>query len=87
MGSKPSSSTTSTNKIDPQLMEMYMGNYNLAMDYFNQPYNPYPDQKIADMTPDQITAMDAVHANYDAIMGSGYRERLNALLGTDAQST
>ena len=86
MGSKPSSSTTSTNKIDPQLMEMYMGNYNLALDFFNQPYNPYPDQKIADMTPDQIAAMDAVRDNFDAVMGSGYRDRLNALLGTDAQS-
>ena len=83
MGSKSPSTTTSQTKIDPELMAMYKDNYGIAMDFFNQGFEPYTDDRIAEMTPDQLAAMEAVRGNFDSIMGAGYRDRLNELIGQD----
>lgn len=79
MGNRSPSTTTSQTKIDPELMAMYQDNYNIATDFFNEGFTPYTGDRIAGMTDDQMAAMDAVRGNFDSIMGSGYRDRLNAL--------
>ena len=52
--------TTSSNKIDPELMALYNKNYATANDIANRPYQPYTGQRVAGFTPLQLQGQESL---------------------------
>lgn len=54
--------STSSTELPPYIQEAQRANINIGNSLANRPYSPYPEQRIAEFTPDQMAGFDATRA-------------------------
>ena len=62
--SKGKNTTTTSNTIDPQLMNIYKDVYATGKTIANQPYLPYTGPQVAGFNPDQLAGFDTTRSNF-----------------------
>ena len=79
--SKGGGTTTSTtsNTLDPQIKALLTSNYNSASSIANQPFTPYTGEQVAGFTPTGIQAQDLLKSIGTGTTGDG---ALNQAVGT-----
>ena len=84
--SKGKSTTTTSNTIDPQLMNIYKDVYGIGKTIANQPYLPYTGPQVAGFNPDQLAGFDTARSNYLKSLTADPRAKLNELMTGSAPS-
>ena len=84
--SKGKSTTTTSNTIDPGLMNIYKDVYGIGKTIANQPYLPYTGPQVAGFNPDQLAGFDTTRSNYLKSLTADPRTKLNELMTGSAPS-
>lgn len=84
--SKGKSTTTTSNTIDPALMNIYKDVYGIGKTIANQPYLPYTGPQVAGFNPDQLAGFDTTRSNFMRSLTADPRTKLNELMTGSAPS-
>jgi len=84
--SKGKSTSTTSNAIDPQLMNIYKDVYGIGKTIANQPYLPYTGPQVDGFNPDQLAGFDTTRSNYLKSLTADPRAKLNTLMTGGAAS-
>ena len=84
--SKGKSTTTTSNTIDPGLMNIYKDVYGIGKTIANQPYLPYTGPQVAGFNPDQLAGFDTTRSNFMRSLTADPRTKLNELMTGSAPS-